>query len=148
MSSSSPIKHDASLSNQLSRRLLDLRSRCIKYQCHLIERILENPKNRTTDLTSILDDPNYNKEDIFILLHVLRHERSIAGNLAGKLIIELHADRWSIAETDFLKKLTNEDKTIIKQKLLSKRNFLEAEIREILQDLLITKFELLLKIRK
>lgn len=148
MSSSSGSKYDTSLSDQLSQHLINVRSYCIAYQCHLIEHILENLQYNATDLAAIFANLNYKKEDLFVIMHALQHERDIAGNLAGKLSIELHGDKWSIAKTDFLEKLTKNDEAIITQKLLSKRKFTEADIKEILQDLLITKFDLLLNIRK
>jgi len=137
MSSSSASKYDTSVSDQLLQHLIKLRSYCIEYQCHLIERILENTQHSTFDLS----------EDFFVIMHALQHERDIAGNLAGKLSIELHADRWSIAKTDFIEKLTEDDAAILTQQLLSKRKFTEADLREILQDLLIAKFDLLLKVK-
>ncbi len=117
---------DVNLSNPLLQSLTDLRSHCVSYQCHLIDLILQNSKNRT-----------HQNKDMIAISDVLQDKMA----LAGKLKIELHEGKWLIAETDFVKQLTADDIIIINQKLLSKRKFSEAEIRQTLQDLLITKFD-------
>lgn len=125
MSSSSSVHHH---SDQMLQHLTRLRSLCVKYQCDLIESIVMNNRH-------------YQKPDILVITDALMHEKTMAGNLAGKLEIELLAGQWTIAKTDFL----DDDKFFISQKLLGKLNFSENDIREILQDLLIAKFDSMLE---
>lgn len=140
MSSSSPIKHDTNLSDHLYKRLRDLRSRCIKSQCRLIENFY-------------LHNPNYLSKDIIDIISELKEEReNPAINLAGRMILDLvlNADKgkWSITTNPgFLKNLTKEDRGLLEQKMNAKaKKFSENDIRAVLRDLLISKFDLFLNI--
>lgn len=138
MRSSNPIKHDTNLSDQLSKRLRDLRTRCIKNQCRLIENFY-------------LDHPNHLSKDIIDIIKELKEEReNPAINLAGRMILDLtlKADKgeWSITTNpDFLKHLKKEDRALLEQKMNAKaKKFSENDIRVVLRDLLISKFDLFL----
>lgn len=119
--------------DQLFHKLSELRTHCINYQCHIIELLLENP--------------NYQREDIVAIMNVLRHERQTWGNLAGILEIELSGGVWSITKSDFKQNL-GDDIPMLEQKMNAKANFLESDIRALLQDLLICKFDSFLKQKK
>lgn len=130
MSSSSPMYSSNGLSDRLLQYLTVLQTNCVKDQCRLIELILEDPRNQTKDMMAIVN--------------ALKHERDLAGNLAGKLNIEWSSDKWSIGKTDFV----DEDVNLIERKLNAvseKSNFSEDDIRKILQNILISKFDLLIK---
>lgn len=140
MSSSSPIKHDMNLSDQFLKRLHDLRSQCINSQCRLIENFyLHNPDQLSNDMIDIIKELKDERENPAI-------------NLAGRMILDLtlKADKgeWSITTNpDFLKSLTPEDHALIEQKINAKaKKFSENDIREVLQDLLVSKFNLFLNI--
>jgi hypothetical protein len=124
---------DNQFTDQLLHKLTDLRSHCVNYQCHIIELLLENP--------------NYQRDDIVTIMNVLRHERQTWGNLAGILEIELCAGVWSITKSDFKQNL-GDDIPLIEQKMNAESNFLESDVRALLQDLLICKFDSFLKQKK
>jgi hypothetical protein len=131
MRSSSTTNSNNNSSHEWVNALFQLHSHCVQYQSYLIELILQDSKN-TFNIS----------EDVYAIIEALKHERDLAGNLAGKLNVELIAGTWCIGETAFLDKLTSVDIDIITQKLNSipgKASFSEADIRNILQDLLINK---------
>jgi hypothetical protein len=136
--SSSSLNHENNNDKKLLNHLFDLHSNCVKYQCLLIENFY-------------LHHPNHLRNDIIDIIKELKEEReNPAINLAGRMILDLTliADEgeWSITTNpDFLKNLTQEDRALIEQKINPKK-FSEDDIRLVLQDLLISKFDLFLNI--
>ncbi len=126
-----------------------LLNRCVEYQCLLIEKILDTPKSSIKNLSDELDDAKGQPADISAIIEVLKHARNPAGNLAGKLNIQLIANKWCITESEFLEKLSAQDIALISEKLNSlpgKRSFSDNDLKWVLQDLLINKCDAWLKV--